>query len=306
MFMYWRMMCMRSTNILLTFLYYSNLVVEAGAAAPVQAAISDEKKSAIHRIENERAAAFAVLQTDYGIVSHTGQPSADDDHRAGNQLEACGENVTAIPEALVQMAADVMSDDDMEVGQSVEEGELVQFWATGEDAGVFEETSDFDTEVHTDKESDSGSGEEDSLCHFLTKWNKRHNITREAMKDLVVGLRDRGHPELPMDPRTLLRTSIVYSVENKCGGCYVYLSLAKSLKSAISKIPNIQIGNNTELHLQFNIDGIPMFNSGSQSLWPILSRVVSPLISTVFVIALYAGRKNQMILMNSCNLLFTK
>jgi len=53
----------------------------------------------------------------------------------------------------------------------------------------------------------------------------------------------------------------------------------------------VQIDSITEL-LQFNTDGVPVFNSGSQSLWPILRRVMKPSVIPVFILALFSGRKN--------------
>ena len=128
------------------------------------------------------------------------------------------------------------------------------------------------------------SDEEESLSQFLVNWNSRHSITREAMKELLGGLRVHNHPGLPLDPRTLLRTNLDYNVEDKCGGSYVYLSLAKSLKSTLSRMHSFQVSNNIELHLQYNIDGVPVFNSGKQCMWPILCRVVKPFISPVFIL----------------------
>lgn len=184
---------------------------------------------------------------------------------------------------------------DMECDE-LEEGEMQPSCSFGTSSAPtpYIDIGDFDTEVHTDRESDSDPEEgekEDSLCKFLMDWNARHKITREAMKDLLAGLRNHGHPDVPLDPRTLLKTDVNYSVEEKCGGSYVYLSLAKSLRSALLKVNNVQIVNDSELHLQFNIDGVPIFNSSTQSLWPILCRVVKPFISPVCVIALYSGRK---------------
>lgn len=45
------------------------------------------------------------------------------------------------------------------------------------------------------------------------------------MDDLHGVLWAHNYPELPVDPRTLLQTNLVYTVENECGGTFVYLSL---------------------------------------------------------------------------------
>jgi len=68
-------------------------------------------------------------------------------------------------------------------------------------------------------------------------------------------------------------------------------ALAKSLPSALSKVHNVSADSNTEFHLQFNTDGLPVFNNSMQCIWPILSLVVKPFISSVCVVALHAGRR---------------
>jgi len=104
--------------------------------------------------------------------------------------------------------------------------------------------------------------EQNSMCKFLIDWNAQHKITCEAMKDLLSGLRILSHP------RTLLHTNLAYSTEDSCGGSCVYLWLAKSMQSVLSKVHNISLDSNTELHLQFNIDeNLTAFNNSMQCIW---------------------------------------
>ena len=249
------------------------------------------KKKAIIQIEQEHALALTTYQTVPAVVVHKNLPDqqVDDVGAAASVLEEPGLGVAE--QDMCELECVIVSEDDMELGEPIEEGELSHGWVTEKDIRVNAEGGDFDTKDHTDKESDSESEEEESLFQFLVGWNARHDITREAMKDLLGGLRVHNNPELPLDPRTLLRTNLVYSVEDRCGGSYVYLSLTKSLQSAVSKMYSVQIGCNTELHLQFNIDGLPVFNNSTQCIWPILCRVVKPFISPVCIVALYAGRR---------------
>ena len=88
-----------------------------------------------------------------------------------------------------------------------------------------------------------------------------------------------------------MKTDVNYNAEGKCDDSYVYLSLGKSHRSALLKVNTVQIISDSELHVQFNIDGVPIFNSSTQSLRPILCRVVRPFISPVCVVALYSSLK---------------
>lgn len=246
------------------------------------------KKKEIIRIVQEQAVALDKL----AASNSKGMPNQPGDvlDVAVDALDVIMVDDGVVPEVSA-VDGEELVEDDLEMGEPIEEGELAEGLVSERGACVDAVGGEFDTENHTDKESDSEPEEEKSLCQFLVNWNARHTITREAMKDLLGGLRVHGYPELPLDPRTLLQTNCTYVVENRCGGSYVYLTLVKSLQSALSKMRDANIASNTELCLQFNIDGLPVFNSGSHCLWPILCRVVKPFISPVCVVALYAGRK---------------
>jgi len=229
-------------------------------------------------------------------LTHENVPHQQTDVEAGtgSVLGVDMSGVSVCVQEVLEVEGQIVSEDDMELGEPIEEGELAHSSVAEKDPSMYDEGGDFDTAEHTDKESDSELDEleeESSMFKFLINWNARHKITREGMKDLLSGLRIHGHPELPLDPRTLLNTNLTYTVEDRCGGSYVYLSLVKSLQSALSKLHNVSFDSNVELHLQFNIDGLPVFNNSTQCIWPILCRVVKPFISPVCIVALYAGRR---------------
>lgn len=217
------------------------------------------KKKAFSQIKQQRVQALATFQTVHELAVTDEQ--IDGEHPAGGLVEPDMPGAFAVREVL-EVEGQILSEGEMELGEVIEEGELAHGSVSEIDLSVYEtEDGDFDTRDHTDKESDSESEEEEkSLCQFLVDWNARHKVTREAMKDLLSGLRTH-HPELPLDPRTLLHTNLGYNVEDRCGGSYVYLSLAKSLRSALSKLHSITVDSSIQLALQFNIDGLPVFNS---------------------------------------------
>jgi hypothetical protein len=129
------------------------------------------------------------------------------------------------------------------------------------------------------------------LPEQLRVWVNINRISQTAVKQLLTILRP-YHPELPRHQRTLLKTAIDIQLENLAGGEYSYLSLKRVLPQVLQKanltVQNLQESNN-ELKIQFNIDGLPVFNSVNYCVWPILGSVVSPIKSDVFTVAVYGG-----------------
>lgn len=159
------------------------------------------KKKAINRIERERAVGLATLSSVPAVAVQENllaQQVYD-----GFEMPMTGEGRAT--QEVFELDEDYLPEGYFELEDPIEDGELADgFLSLGVNAG----SGDFDTEDHTDKESNSESDEEESLCQFLVKWNSRHNITREAMKDLLRGLKVHSHPGLPLDPRTLLQTNL--------------------------------------------------------------------------------------------------
>lgn len=99
-----------------------------------------------------------------------------------------------------------------ETGVSEEDCRLGQ---ESEDNGVSDEncSSEHENEDHVFSEDNCTSGPEDvnqmspaSLATFLQGWATKHLIKHIAIDDLLKGLRQNGHPELPLTARTLLQT----------------------------------------------------------------------------------------------------
>ena len=99
------------------------------------------------------------------------------------------------------------------------------------------------------------------------------------------------HPQLPKDPRTLLSTSKSIQVNNLAGGEYIHFGVKNCLKQQLTIYLELQ--SYPRLHLQINIDGLPLFKSILSQLWPILATIekisnfkpVQP-----FVIGAYFGK----------------
>ena len=92
------------------------------------------------------------------------------------------------------------------------------------------------------------------------------------------------------DPRTLLANSKVHDIKSLAGGCYHYIGAEKCLVHQLTVHSDYALLD--ALPMQINIDGLPLFNSRTMQLWPILGmldvrdhdRQKQP-----FVIGIYAG-----------------
>ena len=87
---------------------------------------------------------------------------------------------------------------------------------------------------------------------------------------------------LPRDARTLLKTPVRIPSQGKCGGDYVYFGISNGIS-----VLNENNSTNELLELSVNIDGVPLFHSSSEQLWPILGFLEN---SDKFIIALFSGK----------------
>lgn len=92
-----------------------------------------------------------------------------------------------------------------------------------------------------------------------------------SLSDLL-GILRKSHPDLPKYPRTLLKTKINYTILNKCGGEYYYFGIVSSIYQEIRQSLHL-IQDQYTLKLQIHIDGLPLFKSTSDQLWPILGKI---------------------------------
>ena len=84
----------------------------------------------------------------------------------------------------------------------------------------------------------------------LSSWASHHRVTRSALGDLLVILRNAGM-QLPKDARTILKTPISVLTMEKCGEEYKYIGLVKGIQGTLDKVGNIQ---EDTLYLDVNVD----------------------------------------------------
>ena len=78
----------------------------------------------------------------------------------------------------------------------------------------------------------------------------------------------------------------VDNIKDIDGGTYYHFGTKEGIVSTLNKC---SAGDNNSIHLQINIDGLPLFKSSSMQLWPILGRVTNIENSWPFVIGVYCG-----------------
>jgi hypothetical protein len=122
------------------------------------------------------------------------------------------------------------------------------------------------------------------LVDDLGGWDVSSNITLSALGGLLKILR-KGHPELPKDPRTIMRPSTDFVIQTVADGSYYHFGLSSCL---VNVIDNVSI-DGSEILLQINVDGLPLFKSTSSQFWPILGLSTNAQKREPFVIGIYYG-----------------
>ena len=131
---------------------------------------------------------------------------------------------------------------------------------------------------------------EDLLAEDLAKWANNFRVKHNALDDLPTILKSAGHPNLPSSARTLLRTARTITVQSKSGMEYLYFPLSEEIKKNVARYPCSVTENLNALELSFNIDGLPLFKSSQESLWPVLCSTANIKPAAVFPVVLTYGK----------------
>ncbi|KAB0795928.1 hypothetical protein PPYR_09989 [Photinus pyralis] len=108
-----------------------------------------------------------------------------------------------------------------------------------------------------------------TLINDLRKWAIHSKVHHSAVNNLLHVL-SKYHPNLPLDSRTLLKTSRKLNVKQIGNGELCYLGLKKHLNNFLIKNKDFNLN---EIRISFNIDG----------------RVISNIKSDPFVVAVFCG-----------------
>ena len=158
------------------------------------------------------------------------------------------------------------------------------------DSGAGEEDLNFDDEENNDFTlPDDGSLASDKLK--LLKIIRKYRLPRKAVDAILKWLQGINIENIPNFPISGLSITSVpqtfnYVIQDKCGGDYVYLGIAKNLRSPAGPLFLGSITNDI-IDLTWNTDGVDLAVSLSFVCWPIFglcSKSRQP-----FLIAVYVG-----------------
>ena len=132
----------------------------------------------------------------------------------------------------------------------------------------------------------SEADDRQSLKEDICGWAVKHNISQAALSDLLGVLRQ-NDMDLPRDPRSVMGTPRSVDIKQIAGGQYHYFGVAKAIQSIVNQPEKMK---GCVLTLAVNVDGLPLFKSSGESLWPVLGKLKEDPDNQVFVIALYSGK----------------
>lgn len=102
---------------------------------------------------------------------------------------------------------------------------------------------------------------------FQYNWNEA--LKQNIFSDIFIfHFGRKGVTDLPLDFRTLMGTPRTVEIVNVGNGKYWYNGIGKNLQLIFSRL-----NKNIIIQLNFNMDGLPIFNSSRRVFWPILCSI---------------------------------
>ena len=146
-----------------------------------------------------------------------------------------------------------------------------------------DDTSDCTTDDDTrDATMDNNSSLQSSLKQIFVEDNVPLATVGKLLKVLKIHL-----PELPSDPRTLLKCDRSIILKNLAPGKYYHFKLMDAITEIIDMC---EFTSSQVLVLDFHVDGVSLFSSKVDGLWTILG-CVRDIKKSEFVIGVYHGPK---------------
>lgn len=112
------------------------------------------------------------------------------------------------------------------------------------------------------------SEESDKFKEDLKYWAVTNRISQTAINDLLKILISAGFSALPKDSRTFMHTPKAVDISTLSHGKLWYNGISNCLLKLLSNCDH-----DLSIHLDFNFDGLPIFNSSKLQFWPILGSI---------------------------------
>ena len=138
-----------------------------------------------------------------------------------------------------------------------------------------------------DSDGDDAEEKKPKLKDRIKDWAVKCKTPLSHLSWLLSILKD-YHPDLPSDARTLLRTPCSYDIENVANGQFHYFGVKTNVEEALER--DSFLLDCEEIHIQFNVDGLPLFKSSKEEFWPILGKIQEESEGSPFVVALWVGK----------------
>lgn len=131
----------------------------------------------------------------------------------------------------------------------------------------------------------SVSGDIGDFKSKLVHWALHHNVTHNALNDLLHLLQHPVPADLPLDARTLLGTARELSFKEVAPGIYYHFGLQICLENLFLYVEDTLKSNVIEINI--NVDGLPLSKCSSSQVYPILCNIVG--CSLVEMVGIYHG-----------------
>lgn len=121
----------------------------------------------------------------------------------------------------------------------------------------------------------------------FAEWAIRNQPPKDQLKELLQIFNKSLPFKLPNDPRTLMRTprdTYIHTLSD--GSEYWHHGVRQPLKNILSK----QCEYPAHIHLNVNVDGLPIFESGKDQFWPILCNIHELSFIEPFVVGIFCGK----------------
>ena len=123
----------------------------------------------------------------------------------------------------------------------------------------------YDSDWHIDQSNEK-------IVQDLKQWSFEFNVNRLYLDKLLKLLHTRI-PELPLCAKTLQKLtgpSLYKIIPFDDNSEFIYFGISDQLKKLIN--PSLHLDNS--LKLQFNVDGLPLYQSSSKEFWSILGKIL--------------------------------